>query len=110
MTSFFRSDPVYSLSPSSEYSVTRHTSGLSVPYYVRPNFETEYQGPLARLELAVEEQYVGHMKQQCYRERHYRDMMMARARSFGSKTQFAQAQEMKTPSCDNLYRIGKFQY
>lgn len=94
----------------SDYSVTRETSSLHVPYYVKPSFEAEYQGPLARLELSVEEQYVGQMKQQCYRERHYRDMMMARARSFGNKAQFAQAQEMKTPSCDNLYRIGKYNY
>lgn len=95
---------------SRDYSVTRHTSGLDVPYYVKPNFDVTYQGPLARLEVAVEEQYVSQMKQQCYRERHYRDMMMARARSFGNKAQFAQAQEMKTPSCDNLYRIGKYNY
>lgn len=32
--------------------------------------------------------------------------MMSRARSFGSRTQYAQAQALKTPSCDALYRLG----
>lgn len=36
--------------------------------------------------------------------------MMARARSFGSKSQFAQAQALKVPSCDNLYRIEQMTY
>lgn len=32
------------------------------------------------------------------------EAMMSRARSFGSRTQYAQAQALKTPSCDALYR------
>lgn len=32
--------------------------------------------------------------------------MMSRARSFGSRTQYAQAQALKTPSCDALYKLG----
>lgn len=94
----------------SDYSIGRKTSNYHVPYYVKPNFETDYQGSIGRIELSVEEQYIANLKHQCYRERNYKEMTMARARSFGNKAQYVQAQEMKTPSCDNLYRIGKYNY
>lgn len=72
------------------------------------------------------------MKQACYRERSYRksicgghlnrfffqmenikisgEVMMAKARSFGSKAHLEQAQNMKMPSCDNLGKIGLSKY
>jgi hypothetical protein len=34
------------------------------------------------------------------------EAMMARAKNFGSKSQFSYAQGMKTPSCDVLYKLG----
>ncbi|XP_075167747.1 dnaJ homolog subfamily B member 12 [Haematobia irritans] len=108
--SLFSTDPVYSLSHSSKFNVRRQTQHLSVPYYVKENFESDYQGSLARLENSVEEDYVYTMKQHCFRERSYREAMMARARSFGSRAQFAQAQGLKMPSCDNLSKIGVTRY
>lgn len=56
----------------SKYPVLRKTIHLSVPYYVKDKFESEYQGSLARLENSVEEEYIAVMKQNCYRERSYR--------------------------------------
>jgi len=38
------------------------------------------------------------------------EAMIVRARSFGSKSQSAQAQGLKTPSCDILIQIGKVTY
>ncbi|XP_073812949.1 visceral mesodermal armadillo-repeats isoform X2 [Musca autumnalis] len=108
--SFFSTDPVYSLSHSNKFNVRRQTQHLSIPYYVKENFENDYQGSLARLENSVEEDYVYTMKQHCFRERSYREAMMARARSFGSRAQFAQAQGLKMPSCDNLSKIGITRY
>uniref|UniRef100_A0A1L8DU48 Putative dnaj molecular chaperone similarity domain protein n=1 Tax=Nyssomyia neivai TaxID=330878 RepID=A0A1L8DU48_9DIPT len=108
MSTFLQSDPIYSLQPSTKYSVTKKTTGLGIPYYVKRTFEEEYSGSLARLELSVEEEYLIGMKKLCMRERHYRDAMMSRAQHFGNKEQLAQAQSLKTPSCDELYRIGKF--
>lgn len=60
------------LSSNRKYSVLRKTIHLNIPYYVKDRFETEYQGSLARLENAVEEEYIAVMKQSCYRERSYR--------------------------------------
>uniref|UniRef100_A0A1A9WI20 J domain-containing protein n=1 Tax=Glossina brevipalpis TaxID=37001 RepID=A0A1A9WI20_9MUSC len=110
LTSFFSSDPIYNLSPSSKYSVHRQTQHLSVSYYVKENFGKEYLGSLTRLEDSVEEDYVYTMKQNCFRERNYREAMMARARSFGSRAQLAHAQGLKMPSCDNLSKIGVTRY
>lgn len=38
------------------------------------------------------------------------DMMISRARSYGSQAYFKQAQELKVPSCENLARIGITKY
>jgi DnaJ family protein B protein 12 len=106
LSSFFTSDPMYSLSPSSKYPVERRTLNHRIPYYVKENFGNEYQGSLGRLENAVEEEYIINMKRACFNEKNYREAMMARARSFGSRSQYAQAQALKMPSCDSLYRLG----
>uniref|UniRef100_A0A182J1W6 J domain-containing protein n=1 Tax=Anopheles atroparvus TaxID=41427 RepID=A0A182J1W6_ANOAO len=112
MTTFFASDPLYSLQQTNKYSVGRHTLNLKIPYYVKNNFLNEYQGSLGRLEYSVEEEYVSYMRRTCSNERTYRDAMIGRAKSFGSRAQFQQAQQLKMPACDTLHRlgIGKVQY
>lgn len=102
VSSFFISDPIYSLSPSHKYAVKRETNRLKVPYYVKNNFHSEYQGSVGRLEESVEEDYIDHLKYSCSRERNYRDSMLAKARSFGDRDLFRKAQNINMPSCDNL--------
>uniref|UniRef100_A0A0K8W181 DnaJ subfamily B member 12 n=2 Tax=Bactrocera latifrons TaxID=174628 RepID=A0A0K8W181_BACLA len=109
-SSFLTSDPFYSLVQSSKYPVQRETQHLSVPYYVKTSFSGDYQGSLGRLENSVEEDFIYTMKQNCYRERSYREGMMARARSYGSSMKFAQAQALKMPSCEKLSKIGITRY
>ncbi|XP_039441573.1 dnaJ homolog subfamily B member 14-like [Culex pipiens pallens] len=106
LSTFFASDPLYSLQQTPKYAVERRTLNFKIPYYVKENFVTEYQGSLSRLEHSVEEEYILYMKRSCYNERNYRDAMMARAKSFGSRTQINQAQQLKMPSCDALYKLG----
>lgn len=106
LSTFFASDPMYSLQQTPKYSVERRTLNFKIPYYVKENFVSEYQGSLSRLEHSVEEEYILYMKRSCYNERNYRDAMMARAKSFGSRTQINQAQQLKMPSCDALYKLG----
>lgn len=110
LTSFFSSDPVYSLAYSNKYSVLRHTENLGVPYYVKQGFGDEYRGSFVRLEHAVEEDYIITMKHHCFRERTYRESLMARARNIGSRSQYTQAESLKAPSCDKLVKIGLTQY
>lgn len=54
-----------------KYSIERRTVSLNIPYFVKDNFHTEYQGSLGRLEASVEEEYVTTLKHACYRERNY---------------------------------------
>ncbi|XP_064551251.1 dnaJ homolog subfamily B member 12 [Drosophila montana] len=104
MSSFFISDPMYSLTPSHKYSVKRETNGLKIPYYVKDNFYSEYQGSVARLEESVEEDFINHLKHSCSRERNYRDSMLAKARTFGDRDLYRKAQNINTPSCENLQK------
>ena len=55
----------------SKYSVQRTTSGLGVSYYVKPDFSTEYQGSIRRLEQQVEEDYVSTLRNACFKEKNY---------------------------------------
>lgn len=105
MSSWFVSDPLYSLQPSSKYSMVRRTTALKVPYYVKPDFSTEYQGSLYRLEAEVEEDYVRLLRNACLKERTYKENMMWRARSFGDNNQLKKAQGLGTPSCQRLQDI-----
>ena len=54
-----------------KFPVQRKTLNLKVPYYVKENFHTEYQGSLRRLEITVEEEYVTNLRHSCYREKNY---------------------------------------
>ncbi|XP_058452508.1 dnaJ homolog subfamily B member 14-like [Malaya genurostris] len=106
LSTYLASDPLYSLQQTPKYSTERRTLNFKIPYYVKDNFVSEYQGSLSRLEHSVEEEYILYMKRSCNNERNYRDAMMARAKSFGSRTQLNQAQQLKMPSCDALYKLG----
>ncbi|XP_030767737.1 dnaJ homolog subfamily B member 12 [Sitophilus oryzae] len=105
VSSFFISDPAYSLSVSSKYPIMRRTQNLQIPYYVKENFHTEYQGSVKRLELSVEEEYVSNLRHQCYREKSYRDSMIWKARNFGDRDLFDNAQRIKMPSCEKLQEL-----
>ncbi|KYN04532.1 PREDICTED: dnaJ homolog subfamily B member 12-like [Cyphomyrmex costatus] len=105
MSSFFISDPVYSLHASSKYSVARATQVLKVPYYVKENFHSEYQGSLRRLEISIEEDFLNNLRQACTREKNYRENIMWKARNFGDQDLFIKAKHLETPSCKKLQEL-----
>ncbi|XP_052865130.1 dnaJ homolog subfamily B member 14 [Anopheles cruzii] len=105
MSSFFISDPIYSLTPSQKFSVPRKTNQLKIPYYVKENFHSEYQGSVGRLEASVEEDYLNSLKHSCYRERNYKDTMLTKARNFGDRDLYQKAQNINTPSCEKLQNL-----
>lgn len=104
-SSLFISDPAYSLQSTSKYPVLRRTSNLNIPYYVKENFHTEYQGSVKRLEMSVEEEYISNLRHACYREKNYRDAMIWKARNFGDRELFQNAQNIKMPSCEQLQNL-----
>ncbi|KAJ8951632.1 hypothetical protein NQ318_012302 [Aromia moschata] len=101
-SSFFISDPAYSLQQTSKYPILRKTQNMGFPYYVKENFHTEYQGSVKRLEISVEEDYISNLRHACYREKNYRESMIWKARNFGDRELFQNAQNIKTPSCEQL--------
>lgn len=107
MSGLFISEPVFSLTPSSKYPVPRETNNLKVPYYVKDNFQTEYQGSLRRLEMAIEEEYVMNLRHSCQREKNYKDSMAWKARNFGDSKQYNEAIKLKTPSCEKLMNLHR---
>ncbi|KAF2893285.1 hypothetical protein ILUMI_12886 [Ignelater luminosus] len=104
-SSLFISDPAYSLQETNKYTVLRKTENLRVPYYVKENFHTEYQGSVRRLEVSIEEEYLSNLRHACYRERNYRESMIWKARNFGDHHMFQQAQNYKMPSCEKLQNL-----
>ncbi|XP_023949989.2 dnaJ homolog subfamily B member 12 [Bicyclus anynana] len=107
MSGFFISEPVYSLTHSPKYPVPRETVNLKVPYYVKENFHTDYQGSLRRLEMAIEEEYIVGLRHACQRERNYRDSVAWKARNFGDPRHHADAQRLRMPSCEKLQQYQR---
>ncbi|XP_015919230.2 dnaJ homolog subfamily B member 14 [Parasteatoda tepidariorum] len=101
-TSVFISDSPYSLSKSLKYSQERQTSNLQVPYFVKVNFNTDFQGSIRRLEAQVEEEYISNLRGSCFKEKNYRESMIWKARNFRDRVLEEKAKAIKTPSCDTL--------
>ncbi|XP_034937186.1 dnaJ homolog subfamily B member 12 [Chelonus insularis] len=105
MSSFFIWDPLYSLHPNAKYSIQRTTQELKIPYYVKENFHTEYQGSLRRLEISVEEEFINNLRHACYREKNHKELMMMKARNFGDSEMYHRAKNTEVPACKRLHEI-----
>lgn len=106
MSSLLVSDPVYSLTQNSKFPIKKMTKALNVPYYVKENFASTYQGSHKRLESSVEEEFIANLRNACLRERQYRETLLWRARNFGDDALFHKAHTMRTPSCETLSQIN----
>lgn len=102
MSSFFVSEPAFSLQRSAKYPVERQTRHLRIPYYVKDTFNSEYQGSIRRIEQQVEEEYVTSLRASCIREKNYKESMLWRARNFGDAELLRKANGLRTPSCETL--------
>ncbi|PAA51786.1 hypothetical protein BOX15_Mlig007139g1 [Macrostomum lignano] len=99
-------DPWYSLSANNAYSDVRHTRHSKVPYYVKPNFRSEFTGNLGQLEAEIEDDFFHTLRVKCYRERSYKESMQFRAKYYHDKEAYAIASKLTTPHCDMLNRYG----
>ncbi|XP_060586087.1 dnaJ homolog subfamily B member 12-like isoform X2 [Ruditapes philippinarum] len=105
LSSFFVSDPVFSLNRTDKYSAQRKTQHLHIPYYVKQDFTSNFAGDLRRIERQVEEEFISNLRQNCWRERSYKENMLWRARNYADAKLYERAQNMETPSCDQLQKI-----
>lgn len=88
-------------------TVMCYLKNSQVPYYVKENFHTDYQGSMRRLEMAIEEEYIVGLRHACQREKNYRESMAWKARNFGDSRQYAEAQKLRTPSCERLKNFNR---
>jgi len=105
VSSFFVSDPVFSLTRTQKYNVKRATGELEVPYFVKETFLADFQGNLKRLESGIEEEYISNLRNECFKQRNYKEHMIWRARNFGDEGMLGQARDMTLPSCDALHGL-----
>uniref|UniRef100_A0A183BU96 DUF1977 domain-containing protein n=1 Tax=Globodera pallida TaxID=36090 RepID=A0A183BU96_GLOPA len=107
LVQLFSSDPIYSLNRDSTYHVLRYTRDLRIPYYTKPDFEANYGKRLQQVEQHVEDDYVGHLRNQCYREKSHREGLLWTAKMRGDSELWRRAQEMELTNCrklEELYR------
>lgn len=105
LSSWFVSDPLYSIHKSGKYNTERTTSNLRVNYYVKSDFKVDFKGDLRRIERNVEEEYISNLRQNCWRERSYKENLLWRARNHADARLYEKAQNHPTPSCDRLQSI-----
>ncbi|XP_074648299.1 dnaJ homolog subfamily B member 14-like [Tubulanus polymorphus] len=105
MGSWLVGDPAFSLQKTSKYTIARQTSDLHITYYVQPDFTSQYKGSIYKIDRQVEEEYVSNLRQNCFRERNYKETLIWRARNYNDRKMYERAQNMKTPNCDALERL-----
>ncbi|KAJ7358986.1 DnaJ (Hsp40), sub B, member 12 [Desmophyllum pertusum] len=106
MSSFMLQDPPYSLSRAGSYYIQKETARRKVNYYVQEGFDEKYKDKIKILERKVEEDYIGRLQSQCYRERQYREEVRARARFWRDQALLDRANGMQMKSCDALENIA----
>lgn len=107
-SSFFASDPLYSLQQTRTYHVRKTTSNLRIPYFVKDSFHADFQGSLRRLEASIEEDYLSNLRQACFREKSYKENLLWQARYSGNSNLLNRAHNYATPSCDQLERLYSY--
>ncbi|OWF36240.1 dnaJ homolog subfamily B member 14-like [Mizuhopecten yessoensis] len=105
LSSFFVSDPLFNMHKTDKYTFQRKTGNLQVPYYVKKDFRVEFKSDLRRLERQVEEEHISSLRQNCWRERSYKENMLWRARNYADARLYEKASNLETPSCDQLNKI-----
>jgi len=105
LSSLLVSDPLYSLEPSHKFHVQRKTANMGVSFYVKDSFRTDYTGSLRKLERQIEEEYIQHLRNNCFREKSYKENLLWQARYSGNNHLLNKAHSYPTPSCGSLEKI-----
>ena len=96
------SDPLYQLEPTHKYNIQRKTTNMRISYYVKENFHSEFTGSLRTLDRQIEEEYIQHLRNACFREKAYKENLLWQARYSGNSNLLNKAHNYPTPSCNNL--------
>jgi len=105
LSSLLVSDPLYNLEPTHKYNIQRKTTNMRISYYVKENFHSEFTGSLRKLERQIEEEYIQHLRNACFREKAYKENLLWQARYSGNNNLLNKAHNYPTPSCNSLEKI-----
>merc|ERR1719210_783476 len=105
LSSLLVSDPLYNLEPTHKYSIQRRTTNLKISYYVKDSFSSEFTGSLRKLERQIEEEYIQHLRNACFREKSYKENLLWQARYSGNSQLLNKAHNYPTPSCGTLEKL-----
>jgi len=95
----------YNLEPTHKYNIQRKTSNMRISYYVKESFHSEFTGNLRKLERQIEEEYIQHLRNACFREKADKENMLWQARYSGNSQLLEKANNIPTPSCNSLEKI-----
>jgi len=88
----FIGDPQFQLHRTGKYTTLRTIRSSNVEYYVKPDFRPpRTDAELNKLESSVIDEYVSDLRQQCYREKQYKESLMWRARMMNDDNLYRQA-------------------
>jgi len=105
LSSLLVSDPLYNLEPTHKFNIQRKTSNMRISYYVKENFHSEFTGSLRKLERQIEDEYIQHLRNACFREKAYKENLLWQARYSGNNNLLNKAHNYPTPSCNSLEKI-----
>jgi len=105
LSSLLVSDPLYNLEPTHKYNIQRKTTNMRISYYVKESFHSEFTGSLRKLERQIEEEYIQHLRNACFREKAYKENLLWQARYSGNNNLLNKAHNYPTPSCNSLEKI-----
>jgi len=105
LSSLLVSDPLYNLEPTHKFNIQRKTANMRISYYVKENFHSEFTGSLRKLERQIEEEYIQHLRNACFREKAYKENLLWQARYSGNNNLLNKAHNYPTPSCNSLEKI-----
>ncbi|XP_070545453.1 dnaJ homolog subfamily B member 14-like [Ptychodera flava] len=97
--------PPYTFQPKGQFTEERRTFNLDVKYYVKRDFLKEFQGRVREVDRMVEEEYVGNLRNQCWKEQNYKENLFYKAKYFSDRKLHEKAMNLGTPSCDTLRRL-----
>uniref|UniRef100_UPI00398F8D15 dnaJ homolog subfamily C member 18 n=1 Tax=Pristiophorus japonicus TaxID=55135 RepID=UPI00398F8D15 len=105
-------NPPYSLyyKPSLGHVLPRETEHFKVTYFVDKGFEKEYQGiPLQNVENNVENDYIDHLQNSCWKEKQQKTDLLNLARLYRDERLKQKAESLKTENCEKLSRLVELQ-
>ncbi|XP_077999049.1 dnaJ homolog subfamily B member 12-like [Glandiceps talaboti] len=97
--------PPYTFDPKGQFTEKRETFNLGVKYYVKKDFLREYQGRVRDVDRMVEEDYIGNLRNNCWKEQNHKEQLFYKAKYFSDRKLYERAQNMATPSCEKLRSV-----